>query len=372
MKRLALLLPLLALAAAPARAAFYETTATPLFRTAPRMSDDNLPDPGPSPDAILNQIPSPDGRFMAEVYGSEENTTRWAILRYPDGGRLLLGRSERGVALRWWPTQIGALLSVENAQDTHYDESFVIRPRGETPSGGYEVLFSTARTALPLLEHSYTEVKDVSPGGILTFKHWWDYAPARGNPGSGKWRIPIFLGRDEPETDRSLVRRWCESATFDEILPGVRRVKDPPEAVARAVERLKKDDPAALSAAFAVLLLRDYALQRELYTGGFTLDPRVPWPIVKWEAERLGYPDEFPPSAAAQLVSDMMADAIVRHAGELFADDPVGQVAAAHAKVLLDAVRNHAEDETHAEPAESAAPAPHADSAEGAEKGNAK
>lgn len=85
-------------------------------------------------------------------------------------------------------------------------------------------------------------------------------------------------------------------------------------------------------------------------------------------ASRFASIREFPPSAMAQLVSDMMADAIVRHAGELFADDPVGQVAAAHAKVLLDAVRNHAEDETHAEPAESAAPAPHAESAEGSEE----
>ena len=151
----------------------------------------------PSGEALTSpvyRLPSPDGRFMAEIWGDGESPVRWAVLRYPDGNGLVLGDSERGIDMRWWPTQIGPLLSLQNQQDTHFNESFVIRPVGETPGDGYEVLYSTVRTALPHLEHSYTEIRNVSPDGILSLRHTWDYAPAQGNPGSGEWTIPLFLG----------------------------------------------------------------------------------------------------------------------------------------------------------------------------------
>ena len=274
---------------------------------------------------------------MAEIWGGGKSPVRWAVLRYPDGNQLVLGDSDRGIDMRWWPTQIGPLLSLQNQQDTHFNESFVIRPVGETPGDGYEVLYSTVRAALPHLEHSYTEIRNVSPGGILSLSHAWDYAPARGNPGSGEWTIPLFLGRYEPETDVSLVRRWCESAEFpmQSDLVTAQRIETIPENVAQAIERLKEADPSALSSAFAVLLLRDYALWRAEYSEGFTLGPRIPWTIVEWEATRLGFPDEFPPSAQAQLVSSMMAAAIVRHADELFAADPAGRQFAERTKALL-------------------------------------
>lgn len=327
------LLPLLALAA-PALADFV-TNGAALFREPPNCIRTY---PMATPCGNVYRNPSPDGRFMAEIWraGGEE-PVRWAVLRYPDGNRLVLGDSGRGIDARWWPTQIGPLLSLVNQQDTHFSETFVIRPLGESPVAGYERLYESPRTALRLLEHSYAAVRDVSPGGILSLHHWWDYAPASGNPGSGEWRIPLFLGRDEPPTEAGLVRRWCESADFPQT-PGLavpQRIETVPADVARAVERLKQSDPAALAAAFAVLLLRDYALQRAEHPDGFTLEPCVPSTIVAWEAARLGFPDGFLPSAQAQLVSSMMAEAIVRHADELFAADPAGRRFAEWTKALL-------------------------------------
>lgn len=359
MKRPLLFLPILALAA-PAFADPF-TVHEPLFREPPNFVRTHPLAP-PHGEALVRN-PSPDGRFMAEIWGADgESPGRWAVLRYPDGNRLVLGDSDRGIAVRWWPTQIGPLLSLHNDQDTHYNEAFVIRPVGGTPDSGYEVLYSTAHLALPLLEHSYTEIRNISPGGILSLGHGWDYAPARGNPGSGEWTIPIFLGRDEPETDASLVRRWCESAEFPfhPELASKQRIETIPEDIARAIERLKESDPGALAAAFAVLLLRDYALQRAVYPSGFTLEPLLPSAIVGWEANRLGFPDGFPPSAQAQLVCSDMASAIVRHTDELFAADPDGRRFAEWTKALLATPNDEvpatpgAAEEKHAESAETA------------------
>ena len=176
---------------------------------------------------------------------------------------------------------------------------------------------------------------------------------------------PSFRGHDA-----SLVRHWCESAEFSMYpeLGSKQRIETIPEDVARAIERLKESDPGVLAAAFAVLLLRDYALQRAEHPSGFTLEPGVPWTIVEWEAARLGFPDEFPPSAQAQLVTSMMAEAIVRHADELFADDPTGRKFAERTKAQLatcgrenPATQNPAE-ESRAESAELADPKPDAES----------
>ncbi len=191
------------------------------------------------------------------------------------------------------------------------------------------------------------------------------YNPLKMSPSDGIYRLrplempgPLEMpvsspNMPEPPSDLQLVRRWCESVELPDIFQHIDTV---PEDVASSIERLEWDHPQSLSAAFAILLLRDYAHQRDRFLGGFTLEPAIPMSIVEWEAKRLGYPEEFPPSAQAQLVSSMMASAIVRHADEIFANDPSGRALAEQAKTLLESgsvqpssSQSPAADESHAE-----------------------
>ena len=199
MRRFSFFLPLLALAAS-ARAGFVVTNGTPILRLPPGVVCSYAETrPAPADWAFSDSVEhaSPDGRFTAKVFaaGPAEGDwcARWLELRYPDGESLWLGSSERGIGVKWWPTQIGPVLSVENHQDTHFSECVVLRPLGDCATDGFEVLYQTAASALPHLDHSYAGVEDISVDGVLTLRHVWDY-PSAANPGDGTWRIPLFLG----------------------------------------------------------------------------------------------------------------------------------------------------------------------------------
>ena len=197
------LIPLLALAAAPAQAGFVVTNGAPVLRPEPPYVSCGYEEQRPNASAwrfsVSDAKPSPDGQFTAMVFaaGHEDHDwcARWLELRYPDGQSLWLGSSARGIGVKWWTTQIGPVLSIENDQDTHFSESIVLRPLGDRAAEGFDVLYRTTDSALPLVEHSYTEVEDISVAGILTLRHVWDYGPKQSGTGSGIWRIPLFLGR---------------------------------------------------------------------------------------------------------------------------------------------------------------------------------
>lgn len=144
---------------------------------------------------------SPDGRFACEsVFEPKTCLCELWLVGKADGRRLLLGRNERGIGAKWATTQLGDLLIVENFQDPDHSEAYVVRPRVVKGRLVCETLYASPSNAPCAWNHSYAEIKKVTPDGLMTVElSWWD----DGRKGSGNRMTviqPLFRG------DKSAVR----------------------------------------------------------------------------------------------------------------------------------------------------------------------
>jgi|GEM_PF-5490242 len=143
---------------------------------------------------------SPSSAFAAEYSTDDPDTSgkyRLEIRHKSSGRSVLLGRGGRGASFRWWDTQLGDVLTVEQQEDTHFSRVFAVHPR-LAPDGRFECLVLYAAPPLDRFpgkmppEHIYPHIESVSGDGVLTLSLMWDYGPMRGVKKT--LEIPLFYG----------------------------------------------------------------------------------------------------------------------------------------------------------------------------------
>ena len=166
----------------------------------PALLFDERPGDGAFQVVGTGTVASPSGAFVAECsWDDPDSSGRYRLSVRPRAGgqQVLLGRGGRGAVCRWWNTQLGDVLTVEQQEDTHFSRVFAVHPH-LAPDGRFEcrILYATPASEqfpgrLPP-EHIYPQVRSVSADGVLTLSLMWDYGPERGVEKT--LEIPLFYG----------------------------------------------------------------------------------------------------------------------------------------------------------------------------------
>lgn len=166
----------------------------------PALLFDERPGDGTSRVFKTEAVDSPSGAFAAEYsWGDPDTSGKYLLeIRHKSSGRsVLLGRGGRGASFRWWDTQLGDVLTVEQQEDTHFSRVFAVHPRLAL-DGSFECLILYATPSLDRFpgkippEHIYPHIESVSGYGVLTLSLMWDYGPTRGVKKA--LEIPLFYG----------------------------------------------------------------------------------------------------------------------------------------------------------------------------------
>ncbi len=166
----------------------------------PALLFDERPGDGTARVFQTEAVDSPSGAFAAEYSWDDPDTSgkyRLEIRHKSSGQQVLLGRGTRGASFRWWNTQLGDVLTVEQQEDTHFSRVFAVHPR-LAPDGSFECLVLYAAPPLDRFpgkmppEHIYQHIESVSGDGGLTLSLMWDYGPTHGVKKT--LEIPLFYG----------------------------------------------------------------------------------------------------------------------------------------------------------------------------------